>query len=259
MNFIQTAERLYTEILNIQNPLYEKHRLNAAPPEMINIQDFSLHEHNVKIVFDQVNLKIIYVSESFEEMTGYLAAEFSNYALVKLFNHISLDHFMYPYHMAKWTKDVYDKNKILKNLKVYTCGLKVKNFKNQKNLRLLIRYSPLEVFENDLVKLAAITVDDVTHLLKNDHYLLRMESGEQGEFINFFSSIEKKDVPKEILSKREKQILQMIAEGKESKEIAANLFISLNTVENHRRNMILQMGARDSTALIQLCRMMNII
>jgi DNA-binding NarL/FixJ family response regulator len=45
----------------------------------------------------------------------------------------------------------------------------------------------------------------------------------------------------------------------ETKEIAETLFISLNTVDNHRSNMILQTGARDTTALVQLCKMMHSI
>ncbi len=36
------------------------------------------------------------------------------------------------------------------------------------------------------------------------------------------------------LTNREKEVLQLLAEGKTSKEIAADLFISVKTVENHR-------------------------
>jgi DNA-binding NarL/FixJ family response regulator len=55
------------------------------------------------------------------------------------------------------------------------------------------------------------------------------------------------------------EVLRMIAEGKESKEIAESLFISLYTVDNHRRNMLARTGARDMTALIQICQMVGII
>lgn len=40
------------------------------------------------------------------------------------------------------------------------------------------------------------------------------------------------------LSKREKQILKMIARGSTSKEIGSELFISWKTVEKHRRNIM---------------------
>jgi DNA-binding CsgD family transcriptional regulator len=37
------------------------------------------------------------------------------------------------------------------------------------------------------------------------------------------------------------------------------LFISSHTVDNHRRNMIAKTGAKDTTALIQICKMVGII
>jgi len=41
----------------------------------------------------------------------------------------------------------------------------------------------------------------------------------------------------ELLTSREREILQLIAEGRSNKEIAASLNLSLHTVETHRRNL----------------------
>lgn len=40
------------------------------------------------------------------------------------------------------------------------------------------------------------------------------------------------------LTSREKEILQMISEGKTTKEIASDLFLSVKTVESHRKNIM---------------------
>jgi DNA-binding NarL/FixJ family response regulator len=40
---------------------------------------------------------------------------------------------------------------------------------------------------------------------------------------------------------------------------AEKLFISVKTVGNHRSNMIERLGARDTTALVQLAKMMGMI
>jgi len=53
------------------------------------------------------------------------------------------------------------------------------------------------------------------------------------------------------LTLREKEILTYIAEGFSSKQIAARLFISINTVANHRRNMLHKKGAKTSAELIR--------
>ncbi len=52
------------------------------------------------------------------------------------------------------------------------------------------------------------------------------------------------------LTIREIEILDFIAKGLSSKEIAARLFISANTVANHRRNMLRKRGARSSAELV---------
>lgn len=40
------------------------------------------------------------------------------------------------------------------------------------------------------------------------------------------------------LSKREREVLQLIAEGKSTKEIAAKLYVSVKTVETHRKQIM---------------------
>lgn len=48
-----------------------------------------------------------------------------------------------------------------------------------------------------------------------------------------------------LLTSREREILQLIAEAKKSKEIAEMLHISLKTVYTHRRNIMEKLGARN--------------
>jgi two-component system response regulator NreC len=46
----------------------------------------------------------------------------------------------------------------------------------------------------------------------------------------------------DILSPREREIIQLIAEGNATKEIAAKLHLSIKTAETHRRNMMEKLG-----------------
>ena len=48
--------------------------------------------------------------------------------------------------------------------------------------------------------------------------------------------------PREVLVGREREILQLIAEGKSSRAIASVLHISVSTVEGHRRNLMKKLG-----------------
>lgn len=53
-----------------------------------------------------------------------------------------------------------------------------------------------------------------------------------------------------LLTKREKEILYLIAEGKPSKEIAELLYISKHTVDSHRKNLLRKTGSACTVELI---------
>ncbi len=56
---------------------------------------------------------------------------------------------------------------------------------------------------------------------------------------------------RETLSEREREVLQMLAEGATSKEIAAILGLRPKTVENHRARILDKLGAANSAAAVR--------
>lgn len=52
------------------------------------------------------------------------------------------------------------------------------------------------------------------------------------------------------LTRREKEVLLLLASGLSTKEIASQLFISDNTVETHRRHLLQKFGVKNSVELI---------
>jgi len=63
--------------------------------------------------------------------------------------------------------------------------------------------------------------------------------------------LEKDNPALNLLTKTELMILKLIAEGKTSKEIGNELFISYKTVENHRSNMSNKLNLKGSLSLIK--------
>jgi len=53
------------------------------------------------------------------------------------------------------------------------------------------------------------------------------------------------------LTTREREVLQLSAEGHNNSQIAARLFISRRTVETHRANLFLKLGLRTQTDLVR--------
>ena len=61
------------------------------------------------------------------------------------------------------------------------------------------------------------------------------------------------------LTKREHEVLGLVAMGKGNKEIAESLFISVKTVETHKGNILEKLGLRNSAELIKYAIKNNIV
>ena len=75
-------------------------------------------------------------------------------------------------------------------------------------------------------------------------------------FVSFsVAEVLKNRTPKEelpTLTRREKEVLELIAEGLTNQEIAAKLFLSGMTIESHRKNMLTKFNAKNTAALIKI-------
>lgn len=106
-------------------------------------------------------------------------------------------------------------------------GAKAYVLKNASATKLLSVILSVHNHENDSIN------DDVKQLL-NGNFRYRSDS----------------DPPK--ISRREKEILKLIIEECTMTEIAAKLFISPNTVENHRSNLLAKLNVRNTAGLVRI-------
>ena len=58
--------------------------------------------------------------------------------------------------------------------------------------------------------------------------------------------------PGDVLSSRERQVLQLVAEGKTTKEIAAVLGISVKTADTHRSRIMRKLDIHDKAGLVRI-------
>jgi DNA-binding NarL/FixJ family response regulator len=55
-----------------------------------------------------------------------------------------------------------------------------------------------------------------------------------------------------MLTRREKEVLALIAEGLTNQEIANQIFVSVSTVDTHRKNLLQKLNAKNTAALVKL-------
>ena len=75
-------------------------------------------------------------------------------------------------------------------------------------------------------------------------------SGEAGMALQEYQKSSMKDLP--VLTAREKEILELIAEGYTNPQIAEKIFLSPFTVDSHRKNLLAKLGVKNTASLIRL-------
>ncbi|TPN88950.1 response regulator transcription factor [Aquimarina algicola] len=100
--------------------------------------------------------------------------------------------------------------------------------------------------------LAEELVNAITQIYKGNFYF-------GNEIQNLLANFVNKDDELPKLTRREKHILSLIANGLTTNQIAEKLFISPLTVETHRRNLIRKMDVKNAAALVKIAIEKNLI
>jgi DNA-binding NarL/FixJ family response regulator len=75
-------------------------------------------------------------------------------------------------------------------------------------------------------------------------------SGEVGEALQAYQRSSKDELP--ALTPREKEVLELIAEGYTNPQIAEKIFLSSFTVDSHRKNLLAKLNVKNTASLIRL-------
>lgn len=63
--------------------------------------------------------------------------------------------------------------------------------------------------------------------------------------------LSKTDMPADTLSARERQVLQLVSEGKSTKEVASQLGVSVKTAESHRARLMRKLDIHETASLVR--------
>jgi DNA-binding NarL/FixJ family response regulator len=98
--------------------------------------------------------------------------------------------------------------------------------------------------KEDLLKAISSRMDRYIHLKS----AFKVSSENEGLNLKFSRDEVNEKLIK--LTKTEKKVLRLVAEGKTSRQIAESLFVSFKTIENHRANMAEKLGISGKLSLI---------
>jgi len=77
--------------------------------------------------------------------------------------------------------------------------------------------------------------------------------------VNVSSTEKEKLISIPTLSSREKEVLVLIADGYTNPQIATKLFLSMHTVDSHRKNLLTKFEVNNTASLIKLASKYNLV
>lgn len=212
-------------------------------------------------IFDHLNYTpILEVGEI--EFWGDLPKVSPSERMIQIMSLLEKDYLSFFTESVKWFTKVLEEIPFDQriNIQIFHCGIRYVLL-DGKQICLFSKGSPIHYDQNRKFNYTFNYVQNINHLLKKNfrYYWIRISYGEKNEYVHTFNSQDKLYSNKDLLSTREKEVLKLIADDLDTKEIAEKLFISVNTVGNHRSKMIDKLGVRDTTALVQMAKMTGII
>ncbi len=127
---------------------------------------------------------------------------------------------------------------------------------NNEYIHILQQSMIAETDENGFPVLFLNYIYDITHLKKERSANLVVTSSNERLIWNY--NFEKAELERsKSLSMQETKILNLLSQGKQSREIAEQFSISPNTIDTHRRNLLKKTNCLDTTALVSYCRLVG--
>ncbi len=226
------------------------------------VEQYSLDSKRILGLFSNPDFGFKYISQNVIEIVGFYPEDIYNGGLSFSFKSAYWKHWSLPIKIFQWgsrfrklTKHVNAPHELIN----FFCGVKMKDSEG-KLKTFFIKQKILSYSQKNQALLSFMEIEDITAIFKQDFVWSRMtKKSEKESFVRaFFSRGQKKECA-DLLSDREKQILQLVVEQKNNVEISKLLGITKNTVERHRKNMIARLGVVDMTSLIYVCRLCNFI
>ncbi len=225
------------------------------------LDSLSQDSHTLYFIYDGLKFEIRYISRNLEAFSGYTLEEVAANRLLFLFKVLRFEHLAFFTKLVGTTK-FFKKIPKEEYQAFYTftaCGLTFRT-KSGRNVSCLFRAYPIEIDLDAGVSILLLKVKDVSHLLKSEGFWYRMVCGKDRQFLHCHISGEpSRPAHTDVISDRELEVLRLIADGLQSHEIAERLFVSVSTIEKHRKNMIARLGARDTVALTEICSRAGIL
>lgn len=249
-----------------------KYASGKVAPSSFNLEPF-LHGflsafspgHSYHYVANFKNMELKFVSDTVTDFTGVsreevtfhdllAVADDDQHEMIKLKEQVT-----YDFYFNHLTREERQKFKVLYLYKMH-------DPKGRSRI-ILAQAIPLSLDEDGNLENVLSVHTDVSYLrIQPDHTLSFFSLDGRRSYININSTLGKfdPDAPgsEELLNSltpREKEVVKLLAKGMSSKEIAAQLHLSVHTVHKHRKNILEKTHCANTSELVGQCILAGIL
>lgn len=101
-----------------------------------------------------------------------------------------------------------------------------------------------------------VIIESILEVNKGELYVSNLLKEKIDQINNFKNRMAKSRLS---LTDRESQILQLIADGYTTQEIAGKLFLSFHTIENYRDNILMKLDVKNTASLVKKSVLLGLI
>ena len=246
-----SAEQFYN-YYNINRDDAEKNYFNFFSDTIENIKDFAIGPY-FWFIANNIKMQTLWFSDNLEQFIPYTKEEWLNSApdfFINLFHPEDRHYVMAALEFAiKIHLDLMAAGKAPMHFNVYG-----RMIDKQKNYRWILLQSPQQYLNTERqIESSLVTIYDLSHFQISSMPLLSVIDHSKNE-IQYFKHFDQEnpniEVQKPNITRREKEILMLMAQGFNTPSIAEKLFLSYYTVENHKRNLRQKTNTKTSSELI---------
>ncbi|WP_207426606.1 LuxR C-terminal-related transcriptional regulator [Pedobacter sp. SYSU D00535] len=234
----------YSRELNEDSASYERLQWRAPHEPLKSLNGYSC-------IFNWRLMSYEFVSPSIQTVLGYSDEEFLDKGLklffqiihpsdLEQFRDIHLCIFNYYY-----TVPAEERQKL-----VFCYNFRARTAEG--SYRQILRQSSFTDISSDgKPGLEFINATDITNFSPSEHLTLTIHTlSDSGRYVLCFEK--EFSEPTSILSQREREVMELVKQGMTTRKIAERLFVSVETIKSHRKNIIAKMGVGNMAAAVNV-------
>lgn len=208
-------------------------------------------------IYDMSGFKSIYTSPNCEGICGFTSEELNNRGFLYWLSTISMKEVLFYIKSSKFVADQFISNKTnYKQFLNQIINMPYKN-KNGENRKMITTNICLEATPEGKQRYQLIMWQDISSKSKSNYFTARYRFSEN-DIYTYYSTVGKFE-NKDLLSDREREVVNLTSHGLTSKDMASQLFLSAFTIDNHKKNIMQKFQVGNMLDVVSICRFLNIL